>query len=319
MNFSQRSSAEGNVPVFHLYGEASQWPVPDLIHVESIAARSRLHNWEIRPHRHHGLLQLLWLERGQARLQLDGDEGALQAGGLILIPQHCVHGFRFSRQAGGLVVTVAYPMLARIGGSTEATVTGMVRPLQRSLSTLPHSGSVEALLPALEREYATRSEGRGALLEAIVTALLIWLLRDAEPVADAAESARAHRYLARFSAEVERSYARHLPLRHYAQRLGISAAHLNALCRRLAHCSALEMIHARLMLEARRSLAYTSMSVRDISESLGFSDPAYFTRFFSQRSGGIAPRDFRHRAASMANDQEVQPPDPAMQPATSSG
>lgn len=319
MTTSQGGRADGNVPVFHLYGEASQWPVPDLIHVESIAARSRLHNWEIRPHRHHGLLQLLWLERGQARLQLDGDEGALQAGGLILIPQHCVHGFRFSRQAGGLVVTIAYPMLARIGGATEATVAGMVRPLQRSLSALPSRVPVETLLAALEREYATRSEGRGALLEAIVTALLIWLLRNAEPVADAAESARAHRYLARFSAEVERSYVRHLPLQHYAQRLGISAAHLNALCRRLAHCSALEMIHARLMLEARRSLAYTSMSVRDIAESLGFSDPAYFTRFFRHRSGGIAPRDFRQRAASMAIEREVLPADSATHPATASG
>lgn len=319
MTTSKRRTADGNVPVFHLYGEKSQWPVPDLIHVESIAARSRLHNWEIQPHRHHGLLQLLWLQRGQARLQLDGEEGMLHAGELLLIPQHCVHGFRFSRQASGLVVTVAYPLLARIGGGTEAMVAGMGRPCQRSLSRLSARVPVEVLLPALEREYASGMEGRGTLLESIFAALLIWLLRDSEPVADTREAAHAHRYLARFSAEVEHSYARHLPLQHYAERLGISTAHLNALCRRLAQCSALEMIHARLMLEARRSLAYTSMSVRDIAESLGFSDPAYFTRFFRQRSGGIAPRDFRQRAASMATEREVQPPELAVHQAASSG
>ncbi len=308
MSKTQQSTAGRQVPVFHLYGEDSQWPVPDLIHVESIAARSRLHNWEIRPHRHHGLLQLLWLQRGRARLQLDGDEGTLEAGELLLIPQHCVHGFRFSRQAAGLVVTVAYPLLARIGGQLEATVSGMLRPLQRSLAGMASHVPVDALLAALEREYGSQAEGRGALLEAMTAALLIWLLRESEPVGEAGESARGHRYLARFSAEVERNYARHLPLQHYAERLGISAAHLNALCRRLVQCSALEMIHARLMLEARRSLAYTSMSVRDIAESLGFSDPAYFTRFFRQRSGGIAPRDFRQRAASMATERETLPP-----------
>ncbi|MCM0043065.1 MAG: helix-turn-helix domain-containing protein [Burkholderiaceae bacterium] len=295
------------MPVYCLYGEDSQWPVPDLIHVESIAARSRLHNWEIRPHRHHGLLQLLWLQRGRARLQLDGDEGMLEVGELLLIPQHCVHGFRFSRQAAGLVVTVAYPLLARIGGQLEATVSGMLRPLQRSLAGIASHVPVGVLLAALEREYGSQAEGRGALLEAMTAALLIWLLRESEPVGEAAETARGHRYLARFSAEVERNYARHLPLQHYAGRLGISAAHLNALCRRHAQCSALEMIHARLMLEARRSLAYTSMSVRDIAESLGFGDPAYFTRFFRQRSGGIAPRDFRQRAASMATERETLP------------
>lgn len=298
------------VPVFQLYGEASQWLVPDLIHVESIAARSRLHNWEIRPHRHHGLLQLLWLERGEARLQLDGDEGTLSSGELILIPQQCVHGFRFSRQAGGLVVTIAYPLLARIGGSTEDRVAGMTGPLHCRLADLPARGPVEALLPALEREYANPAEGRGVLLESMITALLVWLMRESAPMADAAESARVHRYLARFSAEVERSYARHLPLQHYADQLGISVAHLNALCRRLTRCSALEMIHVRLMLEARRSLAYTSMSVRDVAESLGFSDPAYFTRFFRQRAGGIAPRDFRRRATSVATESDKPPPRP---------
>lgn len=307
------------VPVFQLYGEAAQWLVPDLIHVESIAARSRLHNWEIRPHRHHGLLQLLWLERGEARLQLDGDEGTLASGELLLIPQQCVHGFRFSPQAGGLVVTVAYPLLARIGGTTEGRVARMIRPLQCRLGSLPAHGPIEALLSALEREYANPAEGRGALLESMITALLIWLMRESAAEDDAAESARAHRYLARFSAEVERSYAHHLPLQHYADQLGISVAHLNALCRHLTRRSALEMIHARLMLEARRSLAYTSMSVRDIAESLGFGDPAYFTRFFRQRADGIAPRDFRQRATSLANESDPPSPRSAKRQGAGSG
>lgn len=297
-----------HVPVFQLYGEASEWLVPDLIHVESIAARSRLHNWEIRPHRHHGLLQLLWLDRGEARLQLDGEEGELASGELILIPQQCVHGFRFSRQAGGLVVTVAYPLLSRLGGDIEGRVAGMTRPLLCRLAGLPARAAIEALLSALGQEYPNPAEGRGVLLESMMAAVLIWLIRESEPVADAMESARAQRHLARFSAEVERSYALHLPLQHYADKLGISIAHLNALCRRLTRSSALEMIHARLMLEARRSLAYTSMSVRDIAESLGFADPAYFTRFFRQRTGGIAPRDFRQRATSLAIESDRTSP-----------
>lgn len=311
MSMTVRRNADGSVPVFQLYGEQSQWPVPDLVHVESIAARSRLHNWEIRPHRHHGLLQLLWLERGQAGLQLDGEDGMLGAGELILIPQHCVHGFRFSRHACGLVVTIAYPLLARLGGATEARVAGLTRPLQLNLAALPARGPVEVLLPALATEYALEADDRGALLESMIGALLVWLMRESAPATDARESARAQRYLARFSAEVERSYALHLPLQHYADQLGISAAHLNALCRRFAQCSALEMIHARLMLEARRSLAYTAMSVRDIAESLGFGDPAYFTRFFRQRAGGVAPRDFRQRAASMVMERDGLSADPS--------
>lgn len=286
------------VPVFQLYGEASQWLMPDLIHVESIAARSRLHNWEIKPHRHHGLFQLLWLHHGEAQLHLDGEGGVLEGGRVMLIPQQSVHGFRFSPDARGMVITIACPLLVRLGIDEQAASGG--RPRICRLEGMAAQVEVEALLRALEREYAAEGARRGLLLESLAAALLVWLLRAAESPADAAEPARARRYLEAFSAEVERSYAQHQPVSFYAAKLGISAAHLNAICRRLAQQSALEMIHARLMLEARRNLVYTSMSVQDIADALGFNDPAYFTRFFRRHAGGLAPRDFRLQALSAA-------------------
>ena len=39
------------------------------------------------------------------------------------------------------------------------------------------------------------------------------------------------------------------------------------------------------MTEAKRCLIYTAMSVAEIGYALGFDDPAYFSRFFSKRTG----------------------------------
>ena len=85
-----------SVPVFHLYGETGSEAAQELVHCESIASRSRLHNWEIQPHRHHGLFQMLWLARGRADVAIDDGDGRLSAGQVLLLPQHCVHGFRFA-------------------------------------------------------------------------------------------------------------------------------------------------------------------------------------------------------------------------------
>jgi AraC family transcriptional activator of pobA len=52
------------------------------------------------------------------------------------------------------------------------------------------------------------------------------------------------------------------------------------------------VLHARLMLEAKRSLVYTSMTVAEVGYSLGFADPAYFSRVFARRAG-VAPAAFR--------------------------
>lgn len=56
-----------DVPVFKLYGAPLEWPTPDLLHCESIPARSRLHDWEIKPHRHADLAQLLYVRKGWAQ------------------------------------------------------------------------------------------------------------------------------------------------------------------------------------------------------------------------------------------------------------
>ena len=52
------------------------------------------------------------------------------------------------------------------------------------------------------------------------------------------------------------------------------------------------MIHQRLLLEAKRNLVYTAMTIQQVSDSLGFSEPAYFSRFF-KRYAGVSPRAFR--------------------------
>jgi len=53
-------------------------------------------------------------------------------------------------------------------------------------------------------------------------------------------------------------------------------------------------LHQRLLLEAKRELVYTSMTISQISDQLGFSEPAYFSRFF-KRMTGQSPKDFRQQ------------------------
>ncbi|GAB3387028.1 hypothetical protein GCM10027514_28270 [Azotobacter armeniacus] len=57
------------------------------------------------------------------------------------------------------------------------------------------------------------------------------------------------------------------------------------------------MIHQRLLLEAKRNLIYTTMTVNELSDALGFNDPAYFSRFF-RRLAGQSPKAFRQSAAA---------------------
>ncbi len=56
MHFSNMDSIQS----YSLFGESQH--LPDVLHCETIAERSVLHDWELAPHRHTRLHQLLLIE-----------------------------------------------------------------------------------------------------------------------------------------------------------------------------------------------------------------------------------------------------------------
>ena len=94
------------LPTYALYGESDRTQATDWLHCESIAARSQRHDWEIRPHRHAALFQILHIGRGAAQAQLGPDVAALDGPCVLWVPALEPHGFRFSPGTEGTVLTV---------------------------------------------------------------------------------------------------------------------------------------------------------------------------------------------------------------------
>ncbi|WP_437879702.1 helix-turn-helix domain-containing protein [Pseudomonas sp. LRF_L74] len=278
------------VPVFKLYGETAAWPTPDLLHCESIPSRSALHDWQIKPHRHGDLLQVLYVQAGRAELEVEGTRQRVESATLQVSPAMSVHGFRFSPDIQGHVLSLAQPLVEHLGAALERP------PLEQAECFVvgEQQGYLDELFESISREYQGAAPGRELMLQSLVGALLVWIARRAmaRPGAEALPADRGREHLQRFTALLETHFRQHLPIEHYAAGIGLSAAHLNALCRRLSGRSALQMINQRLLLEAKRNLVYTAMTINQVADSLGFSEPAYFSRFF-RRETGMTPSAFR--------------------------
>ncbi|ARU90680.1 helix-turn-helix domain-containing protein [Pseudomonas sp. M30-35] len=284
-----RTSAT-SVPVFKLYGETTAWPTPDLIHCESIPERSRLHDWQIKPHRHGDLVQLLYVKAGQAELEVEGQINQVRQASLQIVPAFSVHGFGFSEDVQGYILSLAQPLVDTLSAALDNTP--LTHAAFYTLGT--QKGYVDELFDSIVQEYTEPALGRELMLQSLISALLVWVARRAQAL-DCTQTQtpdRGRDHLQRFTGLLEAHYRTHRPIDFYASELGLSAAHLNALCRRLAGQSALQLINQRLLLEAKRSLVYTAMTVNQVSDSLGFSEPAYFSRFF-KRGCGLTPKAFR--------------------------
>jgi AraC family transcriptional activator of pobA len=77
----------------------------------------------------------------------------------------------------------------------------------------------------------------------------------------------------------------------YAAMLHISSKHLNRLCMLTLHKTTSDLIASRLILEAKRMLAYGHNNIAEVALHMGFVDTAYFSRYFRKRCGE-SPAEF---------------------------
>jgi AraC family transcriptional regulator, transcriptional activator of pobA len=161
------------------------------------------------------------------------------------------------------------------------------------------------MLRKLMKEYQRQQGYRRELIESSLTVVLACLMQQAQSMQPrlVEHPKRARRYLSEFTNLIEQDYMHHHQLTFYATKIGISTAHLNAVCREFIQRSALDLIHARIMLEAKRNLVYTSLTIKTVAEMLGFADPAYFTRFF-KRQVGLSPKEFRQQLVVLTESEK---------------
>ncbi|HEU5294490.1 MAG TPA: helix-turn-helix domain-containing protein [Burkholderiaceae bacterium] len=281
-------------PIAVAFREVRHFKPDDWLHCEDIAVRGRLQDWTIPAHRHEGLHQFQLLERGQAQVMLDRVPHRVQAPAALMVAPGCVHAFRYAPDSAGTQVTVPSARLSAALATAPLLAarlpTSHVLPAEQVRRARDH---VKRLFSDLGAEFERAAPGRTEALAAHLLLLATWFLREAGDVpTEHARVSWRDTLVQRYRALLEVQLKRHQPLGAYAQQLNVTPDHLSRVCRAATGLSALELLHERLVLEARRLLAYTEAPVGEVARELGFDDPAYFSRFFARRAGA-APHAYR--------------------------
>ena len=286
------SDGKAAIPNYSLYGEEKEEVFPDILHCESIAARSTRHDWSIAPHRHHALHQFFYLEAEGGKISIEGKQHTVSAPVVISMPPLIVHGFEFERNTKGWVVTLPKTLISDILSHASELRLSLSKPV-----ILPASPRIVAAFEELSLEHRNREAGRGQMLFHLVGRLAVDVGRavsDLKPVEDVPES-RQELLVQDFLSLLEQHFRSLHSVSGYARLLTLTASHLTRCCRRVTGKSTSVLIQDRLVLESKRALVYTRMPVSELAYSLGFSDPAHFSKFFQLRTG-FSPSEFRKKA-----------------------
>ncbi|MFC3098676.1 helix-turn-helix domain-containing protein [Alteraurantiacibacter palmitatis] len=282
------------LPHFFLYGEPNREADPHFIHVEDLATRSRPGNWQIAPHKHSDLNHLLLIAEGGGTIRFDAEVIPFEAPVLLAVPAHCVHGFSWQRESRGHVLTLADVQLRQVLAAYGELADLFARPRCIALDRTD-AAAIDEAIAGIAQELSWVGLGQSAAIHAGLLGVLVRAARRLQQAVTPPEGdPRRRELVARFRQLVESRYRLREPVSTYARALGVSETSLREACAAAGQTPS-SIRDRRAVLEAQRLLAFSALSVAQVGDSVGFADPAYFSRFFT-RHCGIAPAQWRSRA-----------------------
>jgi AraC family transcriptional regulator, transcriptional activator of pobA len=251
------------------------------------------------PHR-HDFYHVTWIDAGIGTFIRDDKSYPITAGSLIFVPPGQVHTWESKEALHGYVLSFEPTLLF---GQIDRPYRLLHELTQWSATTnsqIKVTGSAHDLLKGkfetLANEFCTSEEFRDEMLRTQIISILISLHRLCRGPAKAELSDDFHPLTNRFLALLEKEEGKFYRAHHYVSALSVdSRAFVNAVLSETGKSPSV-WIRDRTLLEARRLLTYTDLTISEIAYRLNFRNVSYFVRFY-RRLTGISPGAARAKSA----------------------
>jgi AraC family transcriptional activator of pobA len=242
------------------------------------------------PHRHN-FQEILWVRSGRGKHVIDGTELAIQPQTFYLIAKGQVHQLITGIDLDGLVIrfTDAFlpNFLSQEMGHYQTVLFNNVT-INHTLPVPPDAlPNFEALLGLLLTEFGSvNGRSNQEVLRHLLTVLLVKLGKVQQEVVKGVGTAVSPeaQLFHEFTLLLEAQYSQTHAVADYAQLLNITPRQLSDITRQQVGQTAKHLIEDRLILEARRLLTFTNLSVKEIAHRLGYKDPSHFSKIFKKKT-----------------------------------
>lgn len=231
----------------------------------------------------HGFYEIIWFQKGSGTHYVDFNQYAIAPGTIFFISPGQIHSFDTKHDQEGYVLKICAELFDDFVSLSCVTVQDK------------DSAALEMLVAAMQEELKKEdSLGHREALHALVKLFVIMVRRSYAEINPSAPNPHKVSYKAflNFRKLIEENYCRLHTVKDYASLLNVSSKTLTLYVNECSKYSPLELINNRIILEAKRLLRYSVLSVKEIAFRLGFEDPSYFAKFF-KRLVKQSPADYR--------------------------
>ena len=250
------------------------------------------------PHAHE-FYQIIWFRRGHGVHHVDFTDYPVTDNTIFFIAPGQVHAFDGPNDYEGVIIHFNASFMADEESSESVFLKYDVFNAYDSLPyckiTNEEADRLMLLVNEMNREYSLSGAfAHKDYMQYLVRLFLIRVQRSGErrEVPKLYVSSIANRTFVRFRQLLEQNFHSVHTVQEYADMLNISARTLTKYVSQSAHRSPLQIINERIVLEAKRQIQHSTLSIKEVAYQLGFEDPSYFVKFFKRLTGKM-PKDFR--------------------------
>ncbi len=235
----------------------------------------------------HSFYEILWVDAGKSRQNIDFQSYELQAKSLFFISPGQVHEFESWQELKGGTIMFTEDFFLHNQQNKDKLF---------ELSFLDNTYfNPSLLLPCQDygvfRNYIdllTAEKKRETPNNEIIQSLLHILLLQVQRSIDNTATGPARRNIVlfkQFRNLLETSFTEAYSPGHYADQLHITQHHLNRIVKDITGKTTSDVIKSRAILEAKRLLCFTDLAVAEIASRLNYFDASYFSKIFKSQTG----------------------------------
>ncbi|PWJ56732.1 AraC-like DNA-binding protein [Dyadobacter jejuensis] len=242
----------------------------------------------------HSFYLIMWIDRGYGTHTIDFNSYEVKGRQLYFLTPGQVHSWEFSPDIEGYNLYFEYNFFqSRFPGRLLQYPFFHSHQHKPILDTELDRGHFSALFDDAYEENKGKKINRGEVFLSYLHLILESanrLYHQNLPIGDTLFYDRMMRY----ERLVEQHFIEIRDIKTYAAMLNVTPNHLNHICKVVLGKTASQLHYDRLIIEAKRLLLHTELTIKEVGFKLKFEDPSYFVRFFKKHTG-LTPQAFRSK------------------------
>jgi AraC family transcriptional regulator, transcriptional activator of pobA len=246
-----------------------------------------------------GFYHIIWFQQGNPTHLVDFNPIKIKPNTLLFLNKDTVQRFDSQTKFGGKAILFTDSFFCKTEADTQFLRNSILFNDLFSVSHIQiekHTQLFAELLQQMTHELQhTKDHSQADILQNVLHNFLLYSERERrkQNFSEVRKDADLD-YVMLFKDLLETNYKNQKQVNYYAKQIIITEKRLNQATTKVLGKSPKEFIDNRVILEAKRILAHTTESVKEIAYQLGFEEPTNFIKYFKKYTS-VTPTEFREK------------------------